>query len=288
MTQGWPAPAKLNLFLHVTGRREDGYHELQTIFQFLDFSDRLRFVITDDARIARATPIDRLPAEQDLVVRAARLLQRHTGTTKGVVIHLEKRIPLAGGLGGGSSDAATTLVALNCLWGLGLDREELAAVGLKLGADIPVFVHGVAAWAEGVGERLTPIELPEPWYVVVVPPVHVATAQVFADPELTRNSHPITIRDFRAGRSRNDLEPVVRRRYPDVDRAWKWLDQFGSPRMTGAGCCVYITVSGRRDGEGILARVPEGFQGFVAKGLNRSPLLTVASRKSRLETNTGV
>ncbi len=268
----WPAPAKLNLFLHVVGRRADGYHLLQTVFQFLDYADTLRFEVTDDARIVRATDLAGVPPERDLTVRAARLLQQHCATRHGAVIHLDKRIPSGGGLGGGSSDAATTLLALNALWGVGLPRTELAALGLALGADIPVFVHGHAAWAEGVGEVLTPIELPEPWYLVLAPPVHVATAGVFADAELTRHTPVITIRDFFAGHARNDLEPVVRRRYPEVGRALDWLGQFGRARMTGSGGCVFLAVPDEAAGRRILAQAPAPLTGFVARGLNRHPL----------------
>jgi 4-diphosphocytidyl-2-C-methyl-D-erythritol kinase len=268
----WPAPAKLNLFLHVVGRRADGYHLLQTVFQFLDFGDELAFRVTDDGRIARATPWPDVPEETDLCVRAARLLQAHAGIGKGAEIALTKRIPLGGGLGGGSSDAATTLLALNELWGLGLPRARLAALGLELGADVPVFIQGRSAWAEGVGERLTPVELPEAWYVVLVPPARVSTAEVFADPELTRSSPPITIRDFHAGRTRNDLEPVVRRRYPEIDQAFGWLAQFGTARLTGSGACVFLRVEDAGAGRNILGRIPKPFSGFVARGINRHPL----------------
>jgi 4-diphosphocytidyl-2-C-methyl-D-erythritol kinase len=270
----WPAPAKLNLFLHVLGRRADGYHLLQTIFQFLDYSDELRFEVTTDGAIARAAPLPGVAEDDDLSIRAARALRAHTGSRRGAVIHLAKRIPAGGGLGGGSSDAATTLLALNRLWDLELPRPELAALGLKLGADVPVFVHGRAAWAEGVGEVLTPVELDEPWYLVLIPPVQVSTAAVFSDPQLTRHTPPITIRAFRAGQAGNDLESVVRRRYPEVDRALTWLSDFGQPRMTGSGGCVYLTVADREAGERILKAAPDGYTGFVARGMNRHPLYT--------------
>jgi 4-diphosphocytidyl-2-C-methyl-D-erythritol kinase len=266
----WPAPAKLNLFLHVVGRRADGYHLLQTVFQFLDFTDELQFEITGDGRIRRATPLAGVAEDDDLAVRAARLLQRRAGAARGVAIHLQKRIPAGGGLGGGSSDAATTLLALNELWGLGLPRSELAGMGLALGADVPVFVAGRAAWAEGVGEILTPVEPPESWYLVLVPPVHVATPAVFADPELTRNTPPITIRAFLAGQGHNDLEPVVRRRHPEVDRTLRWLAGFGPAHMTGSGACVFLPLADRDEGERILKQAP--CVGFVARGLNRHPL----------------
>ena len=276
-TASWPAPAKLNLFLHVTGRRPDGYHTLQTLFQFLDVGDELRFDVTRDGRIARANILPGVPEDRDLCVRAACLLQAASGSTHGAVIHLDKRLPLGGGLGGGSSDAATTLLALNELWGCGLTPEALAALGLKLGADVPVFVRGHAAWAEGVGEVLTPAEPPERWVVVLAPAVNVSTAEVFAvydrELDLTPYSPAITIRDFHAGRGRNDLEPVVRRLYPEVDNALKWLGNFGDARMTGSGACVFLPVADEVAGRAILAQCPAALAGgFVARGRNVHPL----------------
>ena len=276
-TASWPAPAKLNLFLHVTGRRPDGYHTLQTLFQFLDVGDELRFDLTRDGRITRASILPGVPEERDLCVRAARLLQAASGTTQGAVIHLDKRLPMGGGLGGGSSDAATTLLALNELWGCALAPEALAELGLKLGADVPVFIHGHAAWAEGVGEVLAPADPPENWAVVLTPTVNVSTAQVFAaydrEPDLTPYSPAITIRDFHAGLGRNDLEPVVRRLYPEVDNALKWLGNFGDARMTGSGACVFLPVSDEATGQAILAQCPKTLAGgFVARGRNVHPL----------------
>ena len=270
--QAWPAPAKLNLFLHVVGRRADGYHLLQTVFQFLDVGDTLRFRVNDDGAVGRLTPLAGVPEAQDLCVRAARLLKTHSGTHQGADIALEKRLPLGGGLGGGSSDAATTLLALNHLWGLHWPLARLASLGLELGADVPVFVHGHAAWAEGVGERLTAVDVPESWYVVLVPPVQVATAAVFREPQLTRSSPPITIRDFLAGRARNDLEVTVRGRYPEVDAALTWLAQFGPARLTGSGACVFLPVSDANAAERILERRPRDLSGFVARGLNVHPI----------------
>lgn len=270
--QTWPAPAKLNLFLHVTGRRPDGYHSLQTVFQFLDYSDELSFRVTTDGKIVRIAPLPGVPEDTDLTLRAAQLLQRVSATTLGAEIKLRKRIPMGGGLGGGSSDAATTLLALNHLWGLEMARAELLRLGLQLGADVPVFIGGRAAWGEGVGERLTPVEPEETWYVVLVPPVHVSTAEVFAELGLTAFSAPITIRDFHAGRAGNDLEHVVRRRYPEVDQALSWLAQFGQARMTGSGGCVYLKVAEESAGQRILAQRSPGFDGFVARGINRHPL----------------
>lgn len=272
MRRRWPAPAKLNLFLHVTGRRADGYHLLQTVFQFLDYGDVLEFDVNDSGDIRH----DRLPPgiepEQELCLRAARLLQRETGTRQGTVIHINKVLPQGGGLGGGSSDAATTLIALNELWQLGLDRGRLAGLGLQLGADVPVFVRGQAAWAEGVGEELQPVDLPEPWFVVICPQIQVSTPAIFADPELTRDSPAITIRAFLKGATRNDLEPVVRKRHPEVDQVLSWLAQYGSPRMTGSGGCVFLAVKNRAEGEKLLASCPAGMNGFVARALNRHPL----------------
>lgn len=278
----WPAPAKLNLFLQVTGRRSDGYHELQTAFQFLDWCDWLRFRVSPEGRICRLTDLPEVPAEQDLTVRAARLLQAYTGSRQGVDISLDKRLPLGGGLGGGSSDAATTLLALNRLWGLGLSEAELARLGLNLGADVPVFLRGHAAWAEGVGERLRALELPEPWFLVLVPPVSVSTAEVFSDPELTRDSPMMTIADFLAGGGRNDCEGVVCRRYPAVAEALEWLSQFAPARMTGTGACVFAAWFSEDQARKVLDQVPPPWQGFVARGLNRSPLLDRLAAEKRV------
>ncbi len=270
---GWPAPAKLNLFLHITGRRPDGYHLLQTAFQFLDYGDALWFEPRNDGRVRRLTEVRGVPAETDLTVRAAELLKAETGCGLGVDIRIDKRLPMGGGLGGGSSDAATTLVALDHLWGLGLGEERLAALGLRLGADVPVFVRGRAAWAEGVGEVLQPIALPEPWYLVVVPPVTVSTAETFGDAELTRNCPPLTIRDFLSGAGGNVCEPVVRRRHPEVAEALDWLSVHGPARMTGTGCCVFAPFARREAADRVLAEVPADWDAFVARGVNRSPLL---------------
>lgn len=277
--QSWPAPAKLNLFLHVTGRRADGYHELQTVFQFLDYGDELRFEVDDSGAVRHRKPPPGIDPDRELCVRAARALQSETGTGRGVVIDLKKRLPSGGGLGGGSSDAATTLLALNRLWDLDLSIDRLAGIGLELGADVPVFVRGQAAWGEGVGERLAPVELDEPWYLVLCPGVSVSTAEIFSDPELTRDSPAITIRAFRQGAARNDLETLVRKRIPEVDNTLRWLAKYGQPRMTGSGACVFMTVASRQQGEELLAlahdQAPEiagGLTGFVAKGRNRHPL----------------
>ncbi|MEE8388119.1 MAG: 4-(cytidine 5'-diphospho)-2-C-methyl-D-erythritol kinase [Acidiferrobacterales bacterium] len=276
----WPAPAKINLFLHINRQREDGYHELQTVFQFLDFGDELSFSITDDPAIRHSQPPAGIDKHNELCRRAARLLQQTCNIEQGVEITLTKRIPQGGGLGGGSSDAATTLQALNRLWGVSLSRDELIVLGLQLGADVPVFLRGQTAWAEGVGEKLTPIELEPSWYVVISPDVQVATADIFAHPELTRDSPPITIRAFREGRVRNDLEPVVRKLYPQVDKALRWLQSFGNPRMTGSGAGVFLPVADRVQGEEVLAQCPGEWAGFVARGLTQSPLVERLAQES--------
>ena len=270
---GWPAPAKLNLFLHITGRRADGYHQLQTVFQFLEQGDSLDFHLRDDGQIQRPIGPAEVPATEDLSVRAAVLLKSRSGTRSGADIHLRKTLPLQAGLGGGSSDAATTLVALNLLWGTQLSPAELAALGLELGADVPVFLGGKAAWAEGVGEKLEPIALPEPWYLVVDPGCRVATGEIFQAPELTRNSAPITIAGFRAGQGRNDFESVVRIRYPEVSKALDWLAARAEARLTGSGACVFAAFAERRDAERVAQGLPRQWRGFVAKGCNRSPLM---------------
>ncbi len=268
----WPSPAKLNLFLHITGQREDGYHELQTAFQFLDFCDELQFEVTNDLSIELLTPITGVNNEDNLIVRAARLLQQKAGVKHGVSISLSKRLPMGGGLGGGSSNAATTLVALNELWKCQLSKAELADIGLQLGADVPVFIHGSAAWAEGVGEKLTPISPLEPWYVVIIPNCHVSTAEIFSAPELTRDCEPITISRFLSGEGRNVCENVVRNRYRAVSEALDWLSQFGQSRMTGTGACVFADFDSQEQAQQVVDNLPENWQGFVAKACNKSPL----------------
>ena len=270
------APAKLNLFLHVLGRRDDGYHALQTVFQLIDLCDRIDIEVTQDPAIRRDPPptdllLAALAPEADLSVRAAQLLQRETGCQLGARIHVDKHIPAGGGLGGGSSDAATVLRALNTLWSLDLPRERLAELGLSLGADVPVFVMGHSAWAEGRGERLTPIDLPPAWYVVVQPAVSVSTAAVFQDPELTRNTPPLTLRDFRAGGGRNDCEPVVRRHYREVAAALDWLSGFAPARLTGTGACGFAAFGTENRAREVAAQAPAGIAACVARGLDRSP-----------------
>ncbi|MFN3398544.1 MAG: 4-(cytidine 5'-diphospho)-2-C-methyl-D-erythritol kinase [Sulfurimicrobium sp.] len=268
----YPAPAKLNLFLHVVGRRPDGYHLLQSVFRFVDHGDQLHFNLRQDGRITRTTDLPGVPPEQDLVVRAARLLQEATGCALGVEIAVEKRLPLGGGLGGGSSDAATVLLALNRLWHLNLPRAELQRLGLQLGADVPVFIFGESAFAEGVGELLQPVSLPPAWYLVIVPPVAVATAEIFAAPELTRDTTSIKMCDLSTAQLRNDLQAVVGARYPEVAACLDWLAQFGNARMTGSGACVFAEFATQREARRALARKPAKWQGFVARGLDRHPL----------------
>lgn len=280
--EAWPAPAKLNLMLRVVGRRPDGYHLLQTVFQFLDRCDWLEFTLRDDGKIERAGEIPGVPADADLMVRAARLLQRTTGSRQGATLRIAKHLPMGSGLGGGSSDAATTLVALNHYWRTGLSPAELAELGLTLGADVPVFVHGRAAWAEGVGERLAPVDLVEPWFVVLVPACHVATGAVFGDPELTRNSPLITITDFMTGAAGgNDCETVVYRRYPEVAAAAAWLAQQGQARLTGTGACIFAVFPDAASAGRVLERLPPGLSGFAARGRNRSPLGERLAREQR-------
>jgi 4-diphosphocytidyl-2-C-methyl-D-erythritol kinase len=270
-----PAPAKLNLFLHVTGRREDGYHLLQTVFRLVDFSDRLRFAIRKDGTLKLHTPICGVPEDEDLCIRAAKLLQQESGVPLGVEIFLEKRIPMGGGLGGGSSDAATTLLALNRLWGLDWKRDRLLKLGLKLGADVPLFIFGENAFAEGIGEKLASISLPPAWYLILTPPVHVSTARVFASKELTRNTIPIKIPPFSIEHGHNDLEPVVCLAYPEVARHLKWLKRLDSIRMaamTGSGACVFAEFATAAAAHMALTQIPVGMTGFVARGLGRHPM----------------
>ena len=271
----WPAPAKLNLFLRITGRRADGYHELQTVFRLLEWGDTLRLRVRTDGRIERhGESVAGVAAADDLTVRAANLLQSAANIGKGADIAIEKRIPAGGGFGGGSSDAATVLVALNVLWGAGLDSEELAALGLQIGADVPVFVHGRNAWAEGVGERLQPIELPPAWYLLADPGVHAPTAGLFQAPDLTRNAVPATISDFVSGTELgNAFEPVLRAREPAVEAVFRALSRVGTPRLTGSGSGCFVEFATRESAEAALAALPSGIKAWVAAGAARSPLL---------------
>ncbi|MSQ71069.1 MAG: 4-(cytidine 5'-diphospho)-2-C-methyl-D-erythritol kinase [Betaproteobacteria bacterium] len=266
----WPAPAKLNLFLHVIGRRDDGYHLIQTVFRLIGCYDLLRFA--PSATIELGQPLPGVREEDELCVRAAHLLQGQTRCRKGVTVFLDKRIPIGGGMGGGSSDAATTLWALNRLWDLRLPRERLAALGLRLGADVPFFLFGRNAFAEGVGEVLAQIELPAAWYVVLVPPVAVPTARMFADPGLTRDTKSIKISGFSIGLGHNDLEPVACRHFPEVRTYLTWLSQFGTARMSGSGACVFAEFGSEAAARSVVSRLPDAMRGFVAPSLDRHPL----------------
>ena len=273
ISQGWPAPAKLNLFLHIVGRREDGFHLFQTVFQFIDYCDTLDFETSGNKRITLSGNSTEHPLQDDLIYRAATLLQAETGCNKGSRIHVEKKIPLGAGLGGGSSNAATTLVALNHLWQLGLEREQLAALGLQLGADVPIFVHGHAAFAEGVGEQLTSIDPDEPWYLLIFPGCRVATAAIFGATDLTRNTPPITIRDFLKDGGHNDCEAPARLLYPEVAAALDWLQTCANARMTGTGSCVFASFNDRSEAESVCRNIPAKWQGIVTRGTNQSPLM---------------
>jgi 4-diphosphocytidyl-2-C-methyl-D-erythritol kinase len=278
--EAWlPAPAKLNLFLHVVGRRADGYHLLQTLFRFIDLCDQLRFVPRDDDQIILATQLDGVEAQSNLVLRAARALRERAliggHKTCGVTIELDKRIPMGGGLGGGSSDAATVLIALNALWGLRKDQSDLASIGLALGADVPVFVRGRNAFAEGIGECLTPVVLKAAWYVVLTPQVSVSTREIFADVSLTRDTERTTIAAFFAGQYfANDLEPVVRRRYPEVAEHLEWLGAHGRARMSGSGSCVFAEFPTEQEARSVLEQLAPSMRGFAVRGLPHHPLAT--------------
>ena len=271
--QPWPAPAKLNLCLHIVGRRADGYHLLQSAMQFIDLQDELRFFKRPAGAVERVAGPAEIPAERDLVVRAARLLATKASGNPGVAIAVTKRIPIQGGLGGGSSDAATVLVALNRLWNVGLSEDELAQLGVALGADVPFFVRGRAAWAEGVGEILTPVELPENAFLVVKPQAAVSTVEIFQAPELTRDSPVTTIGAFLAGGGRNDCAATVRGRYSEIAEALEWLAEFGDARLTGTGACVFLSVADDTAARTLLARLDPRWQGYSVRGSNLSPLL---------------
>ena len=272
-SQPWPAPAKINHFLHVTGRRDDGYHLLQTLLQFLDMADELRFTVTADGRISCLRNYNEVEEQDDLVVKAAKLLQEIGGSARGAQIHVDKRIPIGGGLGGGSSDAATTLVALNCLWDTGLTTDQLAEAGLSLGADVPIFVRGFAAWGEGVGDILEPVELPENWYFLIYPGTPVVTADIFNAPGLMRATPRVTLRDFHQGSCHNDCEPVVRQVCPEVAAALDWLNTRAEARLSGTGASIFAALSEQDQAAALLQELPAKWQGFVTRGCNRSPLM---------------
>jgi len=268
-----PSPAKLNLFLHITGRRENGYHELQTIFQFIDICDELTFTGNDSGKITISPAIEGVALEDNLIYKAAKLIQDKTGCSKGADVQLHKILPMGGGLGGGSSNAATALVGLNHLWQTQLSEDELAELGLKLGADVPVFVRGKASWAEGVGEILIPMEdLEENWFVVIVPPCHVNTGEIFSHKDLTRDTPTCRISAALRGEGRNDCESVVCKLYQEVSNSLNLLKNFGSARMTGTGACVFLEVNSKQEADSVLAKLPADIQAFVARGKNQSPL----------------
>ncbi|KTT17612.1 4-(cytidine 5'-diphospho)-2-C-methyl-D-erythritol kinase [Pseudomonas sp. xss_4] len=267
-----PAPAKLNLWLHIIGRRADGYHELETVFQFLDHGDELSFAVREDGMIRLHSDLDTVPHDSNLIVRAARQLQAQSGTPLGADIWLNKVLPMGGGIGGGSSNAATTLLGLAHLWQLDWDEDRLAALGLGLGADVPVFVRGHAAFAQGVGEQLTPVDPEQPWYVVLVPQVSVSTAEIFSHPQLTRDSLPLKMRPVPKGNSRNDCQPVVEQNYPEVRNALNALGKFTEARLTGTGSCVFGAFPSKAEADKVLALLSATQTGFVAKGSNISML----------------
>ena len=268
-----PAPAKINLFLHIVGRRADGYHLLQTAFRMLDWGDEITLRRRDDGAIVRTTDVPGVPADADLVVRAARALQAASGTRCGADIGVVKRIPMGGGLGGGSSDAASVLIALNRIWACDLSRGQLQEIGLKLGADVPFFIFGRTAFAEGVGEALQAMDVAPAWYVMVAPPVAVPTAEIFSAPELTRNSEPIIMRRFATHTTRNDMQATVCKRFPEVAEALVWLSQYGAARMSGSGACIFAPFDSEEKAQQVVATAPQGWKVWVAAGLDRHPLL---------------
>ncbi|ACQ92447.1 4-diphosphocytidyl-2C-methyl-D-erythritol kinase [Tolumonas auensis DSM 9187] len=271
----WPAPAKLNLFLHVNGRRSDGYHELQTLFIFLDHCDWLRFHINNSDLVDIKPALADVPPEQNLIYRAAMLLKQYSTQPLGVMVELDKRLPMGGGIGGGSSDAATTLVALNYLWKINLPVDELAELGRQLGADVPVFVRGHAAFAEGVGEKLLPVEVTQKWYLVLVPECHVSTAEIFRHKDLKRDTPKQNWRELQQGNWHNDCEPLVKKNYPEVEKALRWLIEYAPSRMTGTGACVFAEFKHEHEAREVLALIPTWLRGFVARGENLSPLHVV-------------
>jgi len=270
----WPAPAKLNLMLRITGQRSDGYHLLQTVFQFIELCDWIIFHPVDDGRVSLQKPIPGVPEADDLIIRAAKLLKAETGCEQGVRIEVEKNLPMGGGLGGGSSDAATTLVVLNALWGLQLSMEKLMELGLTLGADVPVFVYGYSSWAEGVGEKLERIDIPEQWFVVIKPNCHVDTKEVFLSKDLTRNSKSIRIADFIAGQHQNDCLGVVRERYQSVKDALVDLSEFSEARLTGTGACVFAQFDSEEAAVSAYRSLQKRWQVYLVRGVNESPLFS--------------
>lgn len=283
MIHEWPSPAKLNLFLYITGRRADGYHQLQTLFQFLDYGDTLTIVPRQDDQIQLLTPVEGVPDEQNLIVRAARLLQQHCTThsianlPRGADISIDKRLPMGGGLGGGSSNAATVLVALNELWQCGLSDDQLADMGLTLGADVPVFVRGHAAFAEGIGEQLQPANPAEKWYLVAHPGVSIPTPVIFADAELKRDTPVRPLSALLQAPYANDCEPIARKRFREVEQLLSWLLQYAPSRLTGTGACVFAEFDSEPAALQVLNQAPAWLRGFVARGVNVSPLHRIRS-----------
>ena len=279
--QSFLAPAKINLFLHIIGQRADGYHSLQSVFQLLDFYDTIHLKPTQAGEIKRINAIANVPERQDLCVRAAIALQQATGCKRGVDIAVEKRIPMGGGLGGGSSDAATVLIALNHLWQTNLNREQLMQIGLTLGADVPVFIFGQNAWAEGIGEQLTAIELQPSFYVVLTPAVHVSTSDIFANSALTKNTKPLKMADFSRDTNsvifRNDLEAVVCKEFPAVASSLKWLGQYGQAKMSGSGASVFVAVNSKQIADELLSNKPDYTTGFVAKSISKHPHIALVT-----------
>ncbi|OOF22188.1 4-(cytidine 5'-diphospho)-2-C-methyl-D-erythritol kinase [Salinivibrio proteolyticus] len=279
-TTFWPAPAKLNLFLYINGRREDGYHELQTLFQFLDVGDTLAITPNQTGTINLSPAMEGVKEDDNLIVKAAKALQARTGCPYGAHIDIDKRLPMGGGLGGGSSDAATTLVALNHLWQTQVSADELAALGLRLGADVPIFIHGQAALAEGVGEKFTPVLPEEKVYLVVKPDVSISTAAIFTHPQLQRNTPKRTVSELMGQKYENDCEKIARKQFPEVDKAVSWLLEYAPSRMTGTGACVFAEFDTAQDAQATLDIMPNWLTGFVARGLNRSPLLDALQQQT--------
>lgn len=266
------SPAKLNLFLHITHQRPDGYHALQTLFQLLDYGDNMHFSRLETPTIELSPDIKGVAHDNNLIVRAAKLLQQQAQCQLGAAIHIDKILPMGGGIGGGSSNAATTLLALNKLWALDYSIDQLADLGVQLGADVPVFIRGKSAWAEGIGERLKPVEIPDSWYLVLKPDCEVITAKIFLNKQLTRRASPITIAAAFEQRGLNVFEPVVRALYPDVDFAFNWLNQYTTARLTGTGACVYASFTDQQSAKAVLEKIPAELKGFVARGVNTSPV----------------
>jgi 4-diphosphocytidyl-2-C-methyl-D-erythritol kinase len=284
MSGPWHSPAKLNLFLYITGQRANGYHDLQTLFQFIDCCDQLYFTVTHDNDISLDSQLD-FPAEDNLIVKAARLLQQHCAIQQGAAIKLDKHLPMGGGIGGGSSNAATTLLVLNHLWQCNLSEQELASLGLQLGADVPIFIHGHSAFAEGVGEQVQEVEIDEPWYLVLHPEVHVSTQSVFGHPELPRNTPKRTWQQLLTENWQNDCQEIVAKVYPEVAQALRWLVEYAPSRMTGTGSCVFAAFETEREALLVLNKRPKNISGFVCKACNQSPLhRQLANEKTLVNT----